>query len=73
MAAYTEIWSGAGESNGFRELWAICHESRGRKYACTMELQYGAIDAGGQAEVVGVDDEAGRHCTIVEASQVAGS
>ena len=71
MAAYAEFWSRAGESNGFRERWTICHEGRGREYACTMELQYGAIDAGGQAEVVGVDDEAGSHCTIVEASQVA--
>jgi hypothetical protein len=72
VAAYAEIWSRAGESNGFRERWTICHEGRGREDACTMELQYGAIDAGGQAEVVGVDDEAGRHCTIVEASWIEG-
>ncbi len=40
---------------------ACGHEGGGGEDACLVEFEDGTIDARGEAEVVSVDDEAGRH------------
>ncbi len=61
VAADAEGGVGAGDGDGVVEGWAGGHESGGGEGAGLMELGDGAIDARGEAEVVCVDDEAGRH------------
>lgn len=50
-----------GDGDGVMECGAGGHESGGGEYAGVMELFDGAVDAGSQAEVVGVDDELRGH------------
>jgi hypothetical protein len=61
VAADTDGGIGAGESGGIIEGGAGGHERGGGKGSAAVKLDDGAIDAGGEAEVVCVDDEAGGH------------
>ena len=61
VAAYAEGGIGVGDGDGVVEGWAGGHQGGGGEGAGLMELGDGAVDAGGEAEVVRVDDEAGRH------------
>ena len=51
----------AGDCDGVVERGAGGHEGSGGECACGMEFGDGAVDAGGETEVVGVEDEAGGH------------
>ncbi len=66
MAADAEGGVRAGELDGVVEGGAGGHEGGGGEDAGLMELDDGAVDAGGEAEVVGVDDEAWRHGGIAD-------
>ena len=46
-----------GDGNGVVEEGSGGHEGGGGERVGAMEFRDGAIDAGGEAEVVGVDDE----------------
>ena len=59
MAADAEGGPGEGERDGVREGRTRGHEGGGGEGAGVVELGDGAVDARGEAEVVGVDDEAG--------------
>ena len=48
---------GLGDGDGFDKKRGGSHEGRGGKRVALVEFSDGAIDAGGEAEVVGVDDE----------------
>ena len=61
MAAYAEGRVARGDGDGIVECGPCGHESGGGEDACLVELEDGAIDAWGEAKVVSVDDEAGRH------------
>ncbi len=55
----------AGEGGGFFEGGACGHEGGGGEAAGLIELDDGAVDAGGETEVVGVEDETCGHWVIV--------
>lgn len=61
VAAYAESRIAGGDGDGVVKRRAGGHESGGGKDACLVEFENGAVDARGEAEVVSVDDEAGRH------------
>ncbi len=65
MAAYAERGVGVGDGDGVVEGRAGGHESGGGEGAGLVKLGDGAVDAGSEAEVVGVDDESGRHCSAI--------
>src|SRR5882757_11484388 len=66
MAAYAERWIGVGDGDGVVEGGAGCHEGGGGEGLGLVKFCDGAIDAGSEPEVVGVDDESGRHRNIVQ-------
>ena len=57
VAADFEVGVGAGDGDGVVEEGSGGHEGGGGERVGAMEFGDGAIDAGGEAEVVGVDDE----------------
>jgi hypothetical protein len=61
VAADSEGRGGAGDGDGVVECGAVGHESGGGEGAGAMQFEDGAVDAGGETEVVGVEDEAGGH------------
>ena len=61
MAADAEGRVGVGDGDGVVECGAGGHEGGGGEDSGLMELGDGTIDAGCEAEVVCVDDEAGGH------------
>lgn len=61
VAADAERGSGAGDGDGVVEGRAGGHESGGGEDTGGVELGDGAVDALSEAEVICVDDEAGRH------------
>ncbi len=61
MAADAEVGVTADYGDGVSEGWAGGHEGGGGEDAGLVELFDGAVDAGSQAEVVGVDDELRGH------------
>ena len=65
VAAYAEGGVGVGGGDGVGKGWAGGHESGGGEGPCPVKLDDGAIDAGGEAEVVRVDDESGRHSSVI--------
>lgn len=56
MAADAELWKGLGEVRGFLEGRAVRHESARGHNSGRVCLDYGSIHAGGEAEVISVDD-----------------
>ena len=56
VAADAESGVGVGYGDGVVECGAGCHEGCGGEGSCLMELGYGAVDAGGEAEVVRIED-----------------
>jgi hypothetical protein len=63
VAADAEGGMGEGEGDGVVEGEAVGHEGGGGEDAAQVEFKDGAIDAEGEAEVVGVEDEAGGHAS----------
>ena len=61
MAATAEGGVGAGDGDGVVEGWAGGHEGGGGEDSGGVEFADGAVDGRGEAEVVGVEDEAGGH------------
>ena len=59
VAADAEAGVAMGDGDGVREGRAVGHQGCGGEDACVMELGDGAVDACGEAEVIGVDDEPG--------------
>ena len=57
VAADFELWIGVGDGDGVVKEGPGGHESGGGERAGAMEFDDGAVDAGGEAEVVGVGDE----------------
>ncbi len=64
MASTRRTWQptsrvgvGLGDGDGIAEERGRGHEGRGGERVALVEFGDGAIDAGGEAEVVGVDDE----------------
>ena len=66
MATDAEGGFGEGDGDGVVERRAGGHEGCRGEGAGLMKLGDGAIDAGGEAEVVRVEDEAGRHTIKAE-------
>ena len=62
VAAYAEGGVGVGDGDGIGKSWAGGHEGGGGEDSGGVEFADGAVDAGSEAEVVGVEDEAGGHC-----------
>jgi len=62
VAADAEGWVSTGDGDGVVEGWAVGHEGCRGEDAGGVELADGAVDAGSEAEVVGVEDEARGHC-----------
>ena len=65
MAADAEGGARAGDGYGFIESGAVGHEGGGGQGAGVVEFGDGSVDAGGETEVVGVEDEARRHREVV--------
>ena len=65
MAADFETWVGVSESNGVVEEGSRGHEGGGGERAGAVEFDDGAIDPGGEAEIVGVDDEIAHWMSVV--------
>jgi hypothetical protein len=61
VAADAERGGGAGDGDGVVEGGAVGHEGGGGEGSGGVEFGDGAVDAGGEAEVVSVEDEAGGH------------
>ena len=61
VATDAEVGTGEGEVDGLLEGGACGHEGGGGDGAGVVKLGDGPVDAGGEAEVVCVDDEAGGH------------
>ena len=61
MATDAEGRVSAGNGYGVLEGGACRHEGGGRENSRLVKFDDGTIDAGGEAEVVCVDDEAGGH------------
>lgn len=68
MAANAQRRMRAGYGDGVIEGWAVGHQGGGRKCACLMQFENGAIDSARESEVVCVDDEAGSHEEISRAT-----
>ena len=58
MTANRKLRQGAGKGKGFVQLSASGHHAGGGDDAALVRFGDGAVDARGEAEVVGVDDEA---------------
>jgi hypothetical protein len=69
VAAYAEGWVGTGDGYGIVEGCAGGHEGCGGESAGLMELGDGPVDAWGETEVVGVNDETGRHSYAIFAQR----
>lgn len=61
VAADAQRWVAAGEGDSVLERRAICHQGCGAEDARTVKVLDGAIDSGGEAEVVRIDDESSGH------------
>jgi hypothetical protein len=57
VAADAQGWKGFCKLHGVGESAAISHQSGRRDNSVCVGLGDGAIDAGGEAEVIGVDDQ----------------
>jgi hypothetical protein len=60
MQPHTEARVGAGDGHCFVEGRAADHEAGRGEDALAMRPEYGGVDLGRGAEVVGVDDQAAR-------------
>jgi len=67
VAANAKRGVGAGDGNGVVEGGAGGHQRGGRQHSSRVQFADGAVDAAGEAEVVGVEDEArGHRLAVVE-------
>jgi hypothetical protein len=57
MATYAQRWLDEGGVDGGAECGAGRHQRCGGEHAGCMEFQNGAVDAQGEAEIIGIDDE----------------
>lgn len=61
VAAYAECGVAAGDGHGVVEGGAGGHEGSRSEGSGEVKFKDGTVDAGGEAEVVRVEDESGRH------------
>ena len=65
MAPHSQLGVGEGDLDGVLECGAGGHEGGRGEDAGGVEFGDGAVDAEGEAEVVGVEDEAGGHAGVI--------
>jgi hypothetical protein len=71
MAAHAEGWRLEGKFDGFLGSAGAGHERSAGDEAGGVEFDDAAIDAGGQAEIVGVDDETAHGVSLSIAAELA--
>ena len=67
MAAHAKRGCSASKLDGFFGRAGARHQCGAGQQACGVQFQYGAIDAGGEAEVVGVHNETGHGLSLAAA------
>ena len=58
---HAESWPAGREGDGLGDRRRVHHHGRGRERAGVVGLDDAAIDAGGESQIVGVDDEYDAH------------